>query len=281
MTESTRIASSQQRIRVLPGESADSLRVTQIPLSICRTNPGQPRKTFDEASILELAASIEQHGLLQPILVQRDPRKKGGFIIVAGERRFRAFEASERETIPAIVTSGKADEIALVENLQRKDLSPIEEAGALVNLQKKHGYTHEELGQVVGKSRSTISHTLKLTSLPKRIKKESATSHIATRSLLIELSKLDDPKEQLKFWDEAKSRGVTIREARARKNASKEKKNQTALRRTLTTGKRFIGELERLIDEDAPLSSERYEELLNVYERFVEYLEKVAKQQAK
>ena len=265
----------------MPGQTAQSLRVIDILLSICRTNPTQPRKAFDEGSISELAASIEQHGLLQPIIVRRDPKNKEGFVVVAGERRFRAFELLKREIIPAIVTSGKSDEIALVENLQRENLSPIEEAEALAGLQKKYGYTHEELGQVVGKSRSTVSHVLKLTSLPRKIKKECATSHAATRSLLIELSKLNDPEEQLKFWQEAKKRGVTVREARARKNVGKEKKAQTATRRTLTTGKRFVSELERLIEEDTPLDPERYEELLNVYERFVALLEKEAGRQTK
>ena len=273
-------ASSQKplvRVRVSPHQA--SLRVVDIPLSLCRPNPAQPRKHFDEAQLHELAASVERHGLLQPITVMRDPRNKGGFVVVAGERRFRAFGYLERDTIPAVVTSGNADEIALIENLQREDLSPIEEAEALQRLQKKYAYTHEELSRAVGKARSTVTNLLKLNALPRKIKRECSTSNIATRSFLIELSKLDDPERQLALWQEAKERGVTVREARRRKQAAVPTPPSVSPD-TLTSGKRFVSELERLGDDARPLDGERYEALLDIFKRFVAFMEREAERQA-
>ena len=243
--------------------------------------PAQPRKHFDEAQLHELAASVERHGLLQPITVMRDPRDKGGFVVVAGERRFRAFGHLERDTIPAVVTSGNADEIALIENLQRENLSPVEEAGALQRLQKKYAYTHEELSRAVGKARSTVTNLLKLNALPRKIKRECSTSNIATRSFLIELSKLDDPERQLALWQEAKARGVTVREARRRKQAAAPAPPRPSVSPdTLASGQRFVRELERLGDEARPLDGERYEALLDIFKRFVAFMEREAERQA-
>ena len=117
------------------------------------------------------------------------------YIIVAGERRFRAFQRLERETIPAIITSGDADEIAFVENIQREDLSPIEEAEAVQRLIDRHDYTHEGVAEVIGKSRSTVTNLLGLLKgIPEDIrtdlKEQRSTSNIS-KSALIELSKLD------------------------------------------------------------------------------------------
>jgi ParB family chromosome partitioning protein len=264
------------RVRIDPGQTKHSLRVVDVSLSNCRLNPNQPRKTFDPVTLQELAASIEQHGLLQPITIKRDPRNKEGFIVIAGERRFRAHEILRRETIPAVVTSGNADEIALIENLQREDLSPLEEAEALERLRKKYNYTQEELAKAVGKARSTVTNLLKLTSLPRKVKKECSTSNIATRSFLIELSKLDDSKKQLAFWNEAKERGVTVREARARKKLAGGRRTPSETQRTLTIGKRFVGELERLVADDEPFEVERYDELLDLFKRFVAFVEREA-----
>lgn len=277
--QSSRDDSSRlSRVRVNPGQTKDSLRVVDIPLSICRTNPQQPRKTFDPKSLQELATSIEQHGLLQPITVKRDPKSKEGFVLVAGERRFRAFELLKRESIPGVVTSGNADEIALIENLQREDLSPLEEAEALERLQKKYNYTQEELAKTIGKARPTITNLLKLTSLPKKIKKECSTSNIASKSFLIELSKLDDPKKQLAFWNEAKERGVTVREARAKKVASTGR-STSETQRTLSMGKRFVRDLERLAADEESFDLDRYEELLDIFKRFVKLVEQEAAKQ--
>ena len=262
------------RVRVSPGQTKYSLRVVDVPLQSLRTNPHQPRKAFDPNGLQELADSIAQHGLLQPITVRRDPKDKEKFVVIAGERRFRAHALLERPLIPAVITSGNADEIALIENLQRENLKPLEEAEALERLQKKHGYTQEELAKTIGKARSTITNLLKLTSLPRKVKKECSTSNMVTKSFLIELSKMPSQKEQLAFWNEAKERGVTVREARSKKQPARESKLASDAQRTLTTGKRFLSELETLTSHEESLSVERYEELLELFQRFVAFVER-------
>jgi ParB family transcriptional regulator, chromosome partitioning protein len=263
-TSSSKTISTAQRVRI---SSEDSVRIVDVPLHACRPNPDQPRKVFNPSALEELAASIAEHGLLQPITVKRDPKNKQGFIIVAGERRFRAFEILKRETIPAIVTSGNADEIALIENLQRESLTPIEEAEALLRLKQKYNYTQEELAKSIGKARTTVTNLLRLNSLPKRIRQECATSDIANRSFLVELARTDDPKRQLALWKEAKQRGVTVRQARIKKQ-SEAAQHLSDSQRVLSNGKRFVSDLERL-SAQTPLDKERYEEMLDIFKRFV------------
>jgi ParB family transcriptional regulator, chromosome partitioning protein len=263
-TSSSKTISAAQRVRLA---SEDSVRIVDVPLRTCRPNPDQPRKVFNPSALEELAASIAEHGLLQPITVKRDPKNKQGFIIVAGERRFRAFEILKRETIPAIVTSGNADEIALIENLQRESLTPIEEAEALLRLKQKYNYTQEELAQSIGKARTTVTNLLNLNNLPKRIRQECSMSNIANRSFLMELARIDNPKRQLALWKEAKERGVTVRQARIKKQG-KAAQHLSDSQRVLSNGKRFVSDLERL-SAQTPLDKERYEELLDIFKRFM------------
>jgi ParB family transcriptional regulator, chromosome partitioning protein len=271
VSSSSKPSPKARRVR-LTAQSEGSVRVVDIALATCRPNPDQPRKVFNPTALKELADSIAEHGLLQPITVKRDPKGEGNFIIVAGERRYRAFELLRRETIPAIITSGKADEIALIENLQREALTPMEEAEALLRLKEKYNYTQEELAKSIGKARTTVTNLLKLNSLPKRIRKECSMSNIANRSFLMELARVEDPKEQLSLWKEAKKRGVTVRQARIKKQSEKEQQESDS-QRVLSSGKRFISELERLSSNEVHLSNERYEELLGIFTRFVTYMD--------
>jgi ParB family transcriptional regulator, chromosome partitioning protein len=275
MNTSSKALSKSRRTRIASGQSEHSMRVIAVPLTSCRPNPNQPRKVFNPTALKELADSIIEHGLLQPITVKRDPKNKQGFIIVAGERRYRAFEILGRETIPAIITSGKADEIALIENLQRESLTPIEEAEALLRLKEKYNYTQDELAKSMGKARTTVTNLLKLNNLPKRIRKECSMSNIANRSFLIELARVDDPKQQLALWQEAKERGVTVRQARIKKQ-SKKAQQASDSQRILSSGKRFISELERLASSEVYVSNEHYEELLDIFKRFVTYMDSKA-----
>jgi ParB family transcriptional regulator, chromosome partitioning protein len=255
----------------------DTLRVVSIPLSSCRANPDQPRKVFNPSALKELANSIAEHGLLQPITIKPDPQHQADFLIVAGERRFRAFELLGKATIPAIITSGKVDEIALIENLQRETLTPIEEAEAMLKLKEKYNYTQEELAKSIGKARSTVTNLLKLNNLPKSIRQECLMSNIATRSFLIELARVNNPKQQLKMWREAKERGVTVRQVRIKKQSEGAQRLSDS-KRVLSAGKRFVSELERLADTKTPLTKERYDELLEVFKRFVGFMDKNASQ---
>lgn len=139
----------------------------QIPIADISPNPQQPRTSFDEGSLTSLAESIAAVGLLQPVVVRPDP--EGGYVLVAGERRWRAARQAGLAEIPAVIRSGNdTDSLteALVENLQRADLSPLEEAAAYRQLLEDFGMTHEEVGRRVGKSRAAITNTLRLLSLP-------------------------------------------------------------------------------------------------------------------
>ncbi|QAY67501.1 ParB/RepB/Spo0J family partition protein [Paenibacillus protaetiae] len=145
-------------------------KVVEIPLSELRPNPYQPRKHFEDNSIKELAESIKQHGVIQPIIVRTVLK---GYEIIAGERRFRASQLIGNATIPAVVRSfsdQQVMEIALIENLQREDLNAIEVAIAYQSLMDKFNLTQEELSLKVGKSRSHIANFIRLLSLPAEIK---------------------------------------------------------------------------------------------------------------
>lgn len=134
---------------------------------------GQPRQHFDDERIDELAASIKAHGLLEPLVVRRVPGKTDRFEIIAGERRFRASQRAGLTEVPVVVkdvSPAAAFELALVENVQREDLNPIELAEALDRLVKEHGHTHDALAQVLHKDRSTITNALRLLRLPARVR---------------------------------------------------------------------------------------------------------------
>jgi len=207
---------------VLFGISGDLPRIIEIELQKLRSNPDQPRTNFSQEAMQELASSIEQHGLIQPIAVVEDRENEGGFIIVAGERRYRAYKLLGKETIAAITTSGSPDEIALIENMQREDLSPIDEAEALGKLMDRHNYKQEDLAKVIGKARTTVVELLSLNNLPEEIKSECRTFDIASKSVLIEIVRLGKPKDQLKFWKSFKQgEKKTVRAARVHKGGKK------------------------------------------------------------
>jgi ParB family chromosome partitioning protein len=221
-----RPASSMTGRDLLFGTSPDLPKVVEVSLADIRANPDQPRRTIVEEGIRELASSIESHGLLQPVTVRKDP--EGGYLLVAGERRLRAHRLLGRETIAAIVTRGNPDELSLIENIQREDLAPLEEAAAMARMMERHGYTQEELARAVGKARPTVTKLLKLNALPDVIKAECATSHITgtddsrtahvPRSVLLEIVHLPTVEEQLAAWQQVRDGGATVRALRAAKD---------------------------------------------------------------
>ena len=140
--------------------------VNEIAMDMIHANPNQPRKTFNEESLNELASSIKTHGVLQPIVLTKIG---DSYRIVAGERRFRAAKIAELKTIPAVIkdlTEKEVREIALIENLQREDLNPMEESEALYNLLTENNLTQEALAHAIGKSRPAIANALRLLTLP-------------------------------------------------------------------------------------------------------------------
>jgi ParB family chromosome partitioning protein len=233
------------------GTSPDLPKILEVDLAKLRPNPDQPRTITDSTSLEELASSIAQHGLIQPIAVARDPDNPAGFIIVAGERRYRAFQLLRKETIPAISTTGDPAEIALIENIQREDLHPLDEAQALTRLMQKHRYTQDEVSKVVGKARRTVGELLMLTTLPQCIQEEWRTSAIP-KSTLIEIARVETAEEQLTLWERIKHGGMTVREARATKKKSQEPRiRQRPSDKVLEVGTGFVKQLKQIIvDED-------------------------------
>ncbi|MFN2613306.1 MAG: ParB/RepB/Spo0J family partition protein [Actinomycetota bacterium] len=165
---------------ILPAESASTLGIAlrDVPVDEIRRNPKQPRATFDEGALEELTASIKQVGLLQPIVVRETPT---GFELIVGERRLRASRAAGLMTIPVIVRDAGDEQLlrdALIENIQRVDLSPMEEAAAYRQLVDDFGATHEEIAARVGKSRVSVTNALRLLNLAPEVQQRVAGGSI-------------------------------------------------------------------------------------------------------
>ncbi|TSC63727.1 MAG: chromosome partitioning protein, ParB family [Parcubacteria group bacterium Gr01-1014_106] len=180
--------------------------VVEIPVSRIERNPKQPRIEFSEAEIEELANSIREHGVLQPLLVVRKPLEPGQpekFEIIAGERRWRASQRAGLATVPCIIRDDLSErerlEIALVENLQRKDLNAIEEGMAYRRLHTEFGLTHGEIATRVGKSRPAVSNTLRLLELPEQMQSGLAKGEINYGQARALLSVLDPLQRQAIF----------------------------------------------------------------------------------
>ena len=173
---------------MLENTTEDMVATNTLPISEIIPNKEQPRKTFDEDALAELAESIKQHGVLQPLLVR--PLPSGGYQLVAGERRWRASRMAKLREVPVVVkelTDTETMEIAIIENLQREDLNPIEEAEGLQALIDKCGFTQEEVAASVGKSRSAIANSLRLLRLPQEVRdmtREGSISAGHARALL-------------------------------------------------------------------------------------------------
>ena len=194
------------------GVSSHIKRIIEVELARIAPNPGQPRKTFSEASIEELAATIKEVGLLQPIILRR--AEDGAYVIVAGERRWRACKRLAWASMDAVVVDGKnADEISIIENMQRENLKPLEEAEAIETLIKNHNYTQEDAARILGKSRSSITELLGLLRLPEAIRIECRTFDIP-KSTLLAISRMG-PEEQGAAFEAAKGGGMSVRAAKA------------------------------------------------------------------
>ncbi|MDI3281045.1 MAG: ParB/RepB/Spo0J family partition protein [Bacillota bacterium] len=193
-------------------------------------NPYQPRKHFDEEKLEELAASIKEHGVLQPLLVRR---VGSGYQLIAGERRWRAAQRAGLAEVPVLVR--ELDEatmmkIALVENLQREDLNPLEEAEAYQRLLQEFKMTQEEIAGAVGKSRSAIANALRLLNLPPEIQASLAEGKITAGHARALLS-LGDEEAQLAAWRKVLEQGLTVREVEALAGSPRSSRGKPASRR--------------------------------------------------
>jgi len=191
---------------------ADKDSLTEIPISDISVNPYQPRKIFDPKALQELSASIKASGVIQPIVVRR---VGGAYQLVAGERRWRAAREAGLTRIPAVVrdvTDAESLEIALVENLLREDLNPIEEAEAYQKLLAQFGWTQEALAQRVGRDRSSIANTLRLLRLPDSIQADLRGGRLTMGHALALLS-LTSEADQLRLRDEILTHSWSVRAA--------------------------------------------------------------------
>ena len=181
-------------------ENATKEEIVELPLSELRANPYQPRKLFNDEGLEELASSIKEHGVFQPIIAKKSIK---GYEIIAGERRVRASRLAGLETVPAIIrdlTDEEMMEVSLLENLQRENLNPLEEALAYKNMIEKLNLTQEALAKKVGKSRSHITNIIGILRLPSDVQKMIATNQLSASHAKI-LSKLDSDEDIKKMAD--------------------------------------------------------------------------------
>ena len=191
-----------------------------VPIEQIDPNPNQPRQVMGDLS--ELMASIAEKGIIEPIIVrQRGPR----FQIVAGERRYQAAVQVGLREIPIVireVDDNEIIEIALIENIQRKDLTPFEEAEALQSLASRCGYTHEDMARRLGKSRTSITESLALNGMPEEVKNLCRLADISSKSVLLQVVRQGDPQKMIALVEKMSREGGTTREA-ARKETAKPK----------------------------------------------------------
>jgi len=184
-----------------------------LPIDKIDPNPAQPRVEIGDLS--ELTASIAEKGVLEPLLVK--PLYTGRWMIIAGERRWRASKAAGLDEVPCIeidVDEGEVAEIALIENLQRKDLTVWEEAEGVASLCSKFSYTHDEVAKRLGKSRSTITELLSIASLPEEIKSVCRQANLLTKSLLLQVVRQPDVESMNRITNEIIGKGLKRDEAR-------------------------------------------------------------------
>lgn len=199
-----------------------------IPINRIEPNPDQPRTEIGDLS--ELTASVKEKGILEPLLVK--PHGNGTYMIIAGERRWRAANLAGLREVPCIefdLDEKEIAEIALIENMQRKDLNVWEEADGLKALGDKFGYTHEQIAKKLGKSRSSITEILSIAGLPDDIRKRCRNSDITAKSMLLEIARQFDEKAMHEFMDNISGKKLTVREVQRISRPRAEKPKRSSL----------------------------------------------------
>ncbi|MDR1782079.1 MAG: ParB/RepB/Spo0J family partition protein [Bacilli bacterium] len=218
--------------------------IVQIPLNKIAPNPYQPRKVFDEEALDELASSIKEHGIFQPIILKQT---SSGYNIVAGERRFRAARKVKLDTIPAIIVDFDEQlmmEIALLENIQRENLNALEEANALKLIMDKNNYTQEEVASKMGKSRAHIANLLRLLTLNKKAQEYLLANKISMGHARVLVGLDDDTSDYI--VDEIVKNKLSVRDVEKLVSTNKEKKKVNNTNKTVSLE---IEEIERLLQE--------------------------------
>ena len=236
-------------LSVAPREDAEELR--QVPLDLISPNPHQPRDTFDEAALVALAESIKVRGVLQPVLVR--PLPGGTYELIAGERRWRAAKLAELESVPAIVRhhdDAASLEVALIENMAREDLNPVEEARACAALTEELGLSREDVGRRVGRSRVAVSNLIRLLDLPDETHESIQAGDLSEghgRALLL----APDHGDRRRLGRAAVQNGWSVRETerRARAARSEPDGDGTTVRAHRRRGRRLHPDQEAAIAE--------------------------------
>jgi ParB family chromosome partitioning protein len=193
---------------------AGAVRFFQCPIEMIEPNPYQPRQAFEGEELEDLARSVKEQGILTPLLVSKAEK---GYRLIAGERRWRAAQKAGLARVPVVVretTPAQSLELALIENIHRKDLNPIEEAMAYSRLLEDTGATQESLAARIGKDRATITNTLRLLKLPSSIQKDLMDGRLSMGHARV-LAGLKDGQEQKAMWDEIIRKDLSVRQAEA------------------------------------------------------------------
>ncbi|MGN1051240.1 MAG: ParB/RepB/Spo0J family partition protein [Acutalibacteraceae bacterium] len=220
----------------MENESEKSDTPVTLKISEITPNRNQPRKEFSESAIDELSESIKKYGILQPLLVR--PDKKGGYQIVAGERRYRASQKAGITEVPVVIRELSDEDtmtIALIENLQRENLSPMEEALGYKNLIDDYGLTQEQVASAVGKSRSAVANTIRLLNLPQKIQKLVEQGKISPGHARTLLS-VEDEKEMLQIADILQKEEMSVRKAEQLVKSNKAKNRKSSSQSTKDIG---------------------------------------------
>lgn len=231
---------------------SDVKRMFLVELSKITPNPDQPRKTFNEDSLRELANNIQEYGQIQPIVLKPGD-SDDTYILAAGERRYRAHQLLGKTHIYAVLTDGGVDEIALIENIQREDLPPLELAESLARLMEKHSWSQPKLAETIGKKRTTVNELLRLNQLPQEIKEKCRTfdSDTISKSLLLQIARLDDPQQQLEAWQRAMEGVITtVQHARDHRQGRSARTPSSPAVPVLNSVKAFVRRLSAVVSQD-------------------------------
>jgi len=227
----------------------DASSVRKIKVDAIVPNPHQPRREFDAAALEDLSSSIRAQGVLQPVLVR--PVGSGRFELVAGERRLRASKMAGLKEIPSLVremTDQESLAIALIENLQREDLNPVEEALGYQQLQQQFGLSQEELSRQVGKSRSAVANALRLLNLPADVQKNIQTGIVSAghgRALM----SITDPEPQAELHSRVVENGLTVRQAEAQASFWKQNGRLPGVEETIVSGSKGTSSSKTELDQ--------------------------------
>ncbi len=228
-----------------------------VGVDMIKNNPHQPRQHFDPEKMAELTQSVRESGVIQPVIVRFEGED---VYLVAGERRLRAARAAGLRKIPAILTEGDPAHIALIENIQRENLKPVEEAEAMNRLMDERGYTQEQLAKIVGKAKSTISEVLSLNRLPDAIKDEVRRAEHYPKRMLVEVVKQKKPEKMLSFFKRIKAADMTSDEVRDISRKQKRKRAMPPRRTTVAIASKKASDLTSYIRKKIRVSKMTAEE---------------------